>query len=191
MNLLVLLLGVACYPPPEQAESKGNDSAPPTDSRPTDSGPTDTGPTDSGPTDTTDTGPTGPDDPIVGYWGSEGANLAPVFASVYSRVEASFAASGDYAFAGVAIADGEVDILSGIYTVDTSVSPHTITLAQTEPAEAISEGIWWASDGSLQIEVVPTTASSPLIPPTPESGFGSTSGPGVRPGDYLQVYVAL
>jgi hypothetical protein len=135
-----------------------------------------------------DTGATGP--AFVGGWISEGADLSELFAADpfrYVRVEASFGADGGYAVTSTD-ADGAAYLLTGTFAADTTTSPATVTLLQTEPYEAEAEGIWEVQAGALTWEVVQTVPDYGFVPPTPEGGFGSTGGPGMEPGANVQTY---
>ena len=129
------------------------------------------------------------DQDITGSWISEGADLSPLFAD-FTSITATFNADGSYAV--VANYQGTDFDFNGTFTVDTSTSPNTIVLLQERPV-ATAEGIWEVgTDGVLQYEVTqsdPNTKGYSV--PTPEDGFGSTSGPGLKAGDNLQIYRPL
>lgn len=131
-------------------------------------------------------------DGFVGSWRSEGADLSGLFAADpfnYERVDADFEANGDYTVFAVD-ADNAEYTLVGTYTLDDSTTPGTVSLHQSSPYEAIASGIWQLedSDATLRYEVVQTTPDYGFVPPTPTSGFGSTTGPNLTEGVNVQVY---
>jgi hypothetical protein len=141
-------------------------------------------------TDTdTDTEPAVQD--ITGEWVSSGSGIAPLFAEdpfSWVLVEASFSSGGAYAAHAVDGAGTSFDF-AGTYTVDTSTVPGTIEIAQTAPYAAVAVGIWQVDGGVLTYEVAQTIPDYGFGPPTPESGFGSTTGDGLTPGALTQTYV--
>lgn len=127
---------------------------------------------------------------LVGEWVSEGADLSELFANPpfeYVRVEARFEADGDYR---VVAEDGGGTTypLVGSYEVDEGTSPPSIVLTQDEPYAATARGIWKVDGGVLTYEIVQTVPDYGYTPPTPATGFGSTTGPGLSSGDNVQTY---
>lgn len=130
------------------------------------------------------------DDGLAGAWRSAGADLSDLLADEpfrYVRVEATFDAAGSYEVVGTD-ADGTEWPLVGTWTAEPG-TPGTVTLQQTEPYVATAEGIWQVDGGTtLTYEVVQTSPDYGFQPPTPGSGFGSTTGPGLTPGINVQTY---
>lgn len=141
-----------------------------------------------GPGTSGDTG--APASAMVGDWVSEGGDLSDLFAADpfrYVRVDASFAVDGTYAV--TSRDDGGAEyLLAGTWSTDEATAPATVTLAQTEPYEALAAGIWQVDGDVLTWEVVQTVPDYGFVPPTPSAGFGSTSGPGLTPGANVQIY---
>ncbi|MEZ4318661.1 MAG: hypothetical protein R3F61_14200 [Myxococcota bacterium] len=136
-------------------------------------------------TDDTDT-PVTIDSDLVGTWVSEGADVAPLLAANdVVRVDATFEMDGSYVVTSTDSASSTVDF-AGTFTVDESTTPATIVLTQTSPYNATADGIWQIDAGVLSYEVV--QAGLGFTAPTPTSGFGSTSGPGLSPDDNLQIF---
>jgi hypothetical protein len=127
---------------------------------------------------------------LAGSWLSEGEDLSPLFSGApfeYERVEGSFSSSGTYTFS-TTLASGEQIPVSGTFSADTSTEPASITLEQEEPYEASAQGIFSVDGDVLTYEVVQTEPDYGYSPPTPSSGFGSTSGPAIGPGDNVQTF---
>ncbi len=140
--------------------------------------------------DTADTADAGGPGDLVGDWVSQGDDISALFQSTffdYTRIDASFAADGSYHVAALN-GDGETTAFTGTYSVDVTTNPGTILLTQATPSAASSQGIWQVVDEVLTYEVVQTTPDYGYTPPTPESGFGSTSGPNIEPGVNVQTY---
>lgn len=140
--------------------------------------------------DTTDTGDTSSGDGFVGTWRSQGADLSPLFAADpfnYALVDASFRGNGSYQV-DATDADGAEYTLVGTYTSDESTDPAAIALLQSEPYEAIASGIYSVAGDTLTYEIVQTSPDYGFVPPTPTTGFGSTSGPNMDEGVNVQTY---
>ncbi|MEQ1505534.1 MAG: hypothetical protein ABMB14_25095 [Myxococcota bacterium] len=146
--------------------------------------------TDEGGSDTGSTA-TDPADAIAGDWVSEGDDISPLFQSAffsYTRIDATFGADGSYTVTSVD-ANGASYDFAGTYAVTTDTDPRGIVLEQATPSTATAEGIWQVDvDGVLSYEVVQTTPDIGFAAPTPDGGFGSTSGPGLAAGDNVQVF---
>lgn len=130
---------------------------------------------------------------LAGDWLSEGDDVSPLFASDpfnYTTIDASFGTDGSYQ---VVVTDdsGQSGTLTGTYTADTSTTPAAITLQQSTPYTAVASGIFEITGDLLTYEVVQTSPDYGFVPPTPESGFGSTSGPDLEAGVNVQTYVAV
>jgi hypothetical protein len=141
------------------------------------------------PIDTSDTA--APVAGIVGSWESEGSDLSDLFANVpffYEYVRADFGANGIVS-SEIRDSDGAVYVVTGTFVVDEGTQPASIVLQQTEPYIATLQGIYQVSGDTLTYEVVQLTPDYGYLPPTPEQGFGTTSGPNLVPGVNVQTYV--
>lgn len=135
----------------------------------------------------TGTVPGGP--ALVGSWISEGDDLSPLFAAApfsYVRVESTFRSDATYRTTTVG-EDGPVE-LSGTWSTDETTSPATVAVEQVLPYVASALGIWQVDGERLTWEVVQIVPDYGYVAPTPESGFGSTSGPGLVTGANVQIY---
>jgi hypothetical protein len=126
---------------------------------------------------------------IVGTWVSTGGDISPLFAGLnIVELNATFNDDGTYT-ATSEDSGGTVSTFTGTYSVDDSAEPASIALVQESPYGAGVTGIWQIEgDGSLTYEVVQTTPDIGFVAPTPATGFGSTSGPGINAGDNVQTY---
>ena len=143
--------------------------------------------TDTGSADDTGAAPGGP--ALVGSWVSEGDDLSPLFAEApfsYVRVESTFRSDATYLSTTVTD-DGPVE-LSGTWAVDETTAPATVVVAQIVPYVAEARGIWQVDGEALTWEVVQIAPDYGYVAPTPEIGFGSTSGPGLVAGANVQIY---
>lgn len=141
------------------------------------------------------TNPTPPQDPIVGTWISEGADVAPglVLTLKTVRIVATFNANNTYNVVSTDSTGAQVTY-TGTYTVteNTGSSIRSITLNQTQPTSVTSQGIYQVDvNGFLKYEVVQTTPAIPgFTPPTAAEGFGSTKYNGVPLGlTWIQNFV--
>jgi hypothetical protein len=138
-----------------------------------------------------DTGDTqaDPAEAIHGDWVSEGDDVAPLLQLFYfTKIDANFSADGTYLVTALDVNGATYDY-AGTYTVAVDTEPHTIVLEQATPSVVTSEGIWSVDDaGVLTYEVVQTSPDSGFTAPTPATGFGSTSGPGIEAGVNIQVF---
>lgn len=135
----------------------------------------------------TDTDTGGGAEGLVGDWLSTGDDLSDLFAPYFSELTAHFAADGTYT-ASATGTTGHVYDFAGTYVDDTSTSPASITLSQTSPSAATALGIYAVDGDTLTYEVAQTEPDQGYTPPTPESGFGSTSGPSIDAGVNVQTY---
>lgn len=128
-----------------------------------------------------DDGPNQPEpepnyDQIVGSWKSPVP--APILASFVDSLEVDFRNNQTYEVRSYK--DGAVTLLKGTYETSDGVgSIRNILLHQSEPTSLSSQGIYQISsnDGEMNYEVAqiePEQAG--VTPPTPQGGFGSTSG---------------
>ena len=172
MSLFLLL---ACLP----------DDPPGTDTRPLLSDSVDTGEADD----------TAAQDGLIGEWLSEGSDVSELFAGPpfeYVSITARFKDDGSYRVVG-STDGGDSYTFSGTYVTDESTSPGGITLAQTQPSASTAEGIFLVESDpvegdKLTYEIVQVDPDYGYSPPTPEGGFGSTSGPNMEDGINVQVY---
>uniref|UniRef100_A0A7V2ZHN4 Lipocalin-like domain-containing protein n=1 Tax=Ignavibacterium album TaxID=591197 RepID=A0A7V2ZHN4_9BACT len=141
------------------------------------------------------TNPTPPQDPIVGTWISEGADVAPglVLTLKTVRIVATFNANNTYNVVATDSTGAQVTY-TGTYTVteNTGSSIRSITLNQTQPTSVTSQGIYQVDvNGFLKYEVVQTIPAIPgFTPPTAAEGFGSTKYNGVPLGlTWIQNFV--
>lgn len=126
---------------------------------------------------------------IVGNWISEGENVSPLFqASGFSVILAGFEKDGS-STATVTDTKGKSYDFAGTYTIDTSTNPGTIEVVVLTPVQATSQGIWQVQGNKLTYEVAQISPDKGFVPPTPEKGFGSTTGPNVEAGVNVQIYV--
>lgn len=180
---MTLLLLLACieddYDPNDTGKAGGGD----------DTAGDETGDSDSGGDSSYDTGDdTGGGLAIVGDWVSEGDDISPLLAEYGDvvRVDATFGANGSLVATAL---DGDGESTEYVSTYDAVAgSPGAITVTQTSPYAATSEGIWQVEGDVLTYEVIQVTPDYGYSPATPESGFGSTSGPYLEEGDNVQVY---
>lgn len=130
------------------------------------------------------------EDPIVGVWTSEGANVAPLLYGPpfnVRKIVATFKADGSYIVVQTDSSQTSLT-LTGIYTAAAggAASPkdkiRTITVNQGTPTSITAEGIYEvtvAGDGSVTMQYEIAQTEPPLAgvtKPTPEGGFGSTAG---------------
>lgn len=179
-TLLLLALG-ACTGDPYKDDSTADDSATTDDTSTTDD------------TNTDDSADPVIDSKLVGAWISEGENLSPLFAGrffKYVSVSAEFKADASYVVQAVDQAGSTYDF-TGSFVIDESTAPATIVLTQATPSVVTAEGIYEIDEADLLTYEVVQTDPNPngFVAPTPETGFGSTSGPGLNPGDNVQKYV--
>lgn len=145
---------------------------------------------------TTPTFTDGPDDtgepagdPLVGEWVSEGADRSPLFASPpfeYASVAATFRSDGGFVVVPVD-QEGVEYLVTGTWQAGGG-DLRAIVLSQVEPYVATGEGILAIDGDVLTYEVVQTVPDYGFTPPTPATGFGATSGPGLQPGDNVQTF---
>lgn len=137
------------------------------------------------PTETDDSGSAA--DGLVGDWLSEGEDLSELFAPYFTKVTASFSADGSYEVEAT-YENGASQAFTGSYVADEGTSPASIVLTQTSPSAAVAEGIFEVAGDVLTYEVAQTEPDQGYSPPTPESGFGTTSGGGIEAGVNVQTY---
>jgi hypothetical protein len=145
-----------------------------------------------------DTGGTGGmmQDPLVGNWLSQGADVAPLLAGApfnYTQITADFHADGTYAVVGLDASAKETDFTGTWQAQASSVSGiFSIDLSQTTPSVVQSEGIYridtTVTPNRMTYEVVQTQPTNGLAPPTAEAGFGSTVFNGKQIATLIQNY---
>ena len=145
------------------------------------------------PTDTDTDTTTAEDAPLAGSWLSEGENVSTLLAgdpfNVVS-VAATFVDDGTYSVVSVD-ADGQSGTLTGTYVADESTDPAGIVLTQATPYSATAVGIYQIVGTTLTYEVVQTVPDYGYAPPTPETGFGTTSGNGIESGINVQTFLRV
>lgn len=115
---------------------------------------------------------------LHGEWLSEGDNIAVILEPFASKLEATFNPDGSF-FVVQTDTSGAIFNLEGTYVQEESGVDDiwTITLNQSSPTQLTSEGIFSISDDTMMYEIAQTEpAITGVTPPTPEGGFGSTSG---------------
>ena len=132
---------------------------------------------------------------IVGTWVSRGEDVAPLLVTFFQvdSIVATFNANQTYEvlqYAGGATAPLT---LTGTYaqTLSSVGTIWTITVDQSAPSSLTSEGIFEVdpsgNPNSIRYEIAQTSPDIGATAPTPQAGFGSTSGGSV--GDTnIQVY---
>ena len=135
-------------------------------------------------------------DPLVGKWISQGADVAPLLAAApfnYTQITADFHADGSYAVVGLDASAKETDF-TGTWQAHASSAAgiFTIDLSQTAPSVVQSEGIYridtTVTPNRMKYEVVQTQPTNGLTPPTPDAGFGSTVFNGKMIATLIQNY---
>jgi len=117
-------------------------------------------------------------------WLSEGADISALFQEApFSFVSVAATFNVDLGYTVVAMdGEGAATTFAGTFVVDATTSPGTITLTQSSPYTATSVGIYQVDADTLTYEAVQTVPDYGFTPPTPETGFGTTAGPGVVAG---------
>ncbi len=133
---------------------------------------------------------------IVGQWYSSGENVAVLLA--YFGVDSIYADfKADMTYLVESYADGVKSELRGVFTQTKSSTGNiwTIVINQSSPSALTSEGIfeiYYDQDpNTMNYEVAQTEPQQAgVTPPTPEGGFGSTSG-GAYGQTNVQKYIRL
>ncbi|NQZ76912.1 MAG: hypothetical protein HRT61_12550 [Ekhidna sp.] len=132
---------------------------------------------------------------IVGTWVSKGDDVAALLTTFFAvdSIVATFSANQTYEVLQYAGGAEAPLTLTGTYaqTLSSVGTIWTITVDQSAPSSLTSEGIFEVdpseNPNSMRYEIAQTSPDIGAIPPTPEAGFGSTSGGAV--GDTnIQVY---
>jgi hypothetical protein len=145
--------------------------------------------------DPTGTGGTA-QNPLVGTWLSQGADVAPLLAGApFNNVSitATFNADGSYTVDGIDTSNKDTMYAGAYVTTASSVAGVVdITLMQTAPSTATAQGIFsidaTVTPPRMQYEVVQTQPTNGLVPPTAEKGFGSTIYNGQPISTLIQKY---
>jgi len=124
-------------------------------------------------------------DPIVGSWLSEGANVAPLLFNPpfrVRRIQATFNRDGSYTVVQRDSAGVETT-LRGTYTTSAGTGTgananiRNIIANQSTPTALTATGIYEVSGTQLRYEVVQTQPPiAGVTPPTATAGFGSSAG---------------
>lgn len=118
-------------------------------------------------------------DPIVGVWVSEGANVAPLLAGPpfnTVRIDAEFNADGTYAVTTTDGNNSQVTLSGTWQTTEGDGLIRNIVVNQSAPTSLVSEGIYRNQNGVLSYEIAQTNPPlTGVTPPTAAAGFGSTS----------------
>lgn len=122
------------------------------------------------------------EDGLAGEWQSSGSNVAVLLVTYFGvdSIYANFATNNTYLVES--FAEGAKTTYSGTYvqTKSTTGNIWKIVLNQSSPTAVTSEGIFeitkTGEQYTMKYEVAQTTPSIGATAPTPEAGFGSTSG---------------
>jgi hypothetical protein len=134
--------------------------------------------------------------PIVGSWISQGADMAPLLAAApfnYVKITATFNDGGTYSVVGIDSSNKETDF-DGTYMADVSgvAGIEEIDLSQSAPTSVQSQGIFsidtTVTPNRMKYEVVQTQPTNGLTPPTAQAGFGSTVFNGKQIATLIQNY---
>jgi hypothetical protein len=143
------------------------------------------------------------DDPIVGTWVSDGANVAYGLRAGFKvkKIVATFSSNKTYSFVQTDSSNvsttytGTYSFTETTYTDTLSTSftkgakMYNIVANQTTPA-ITATGIGAISGSNMSYEVIQTSpALTGVNAPTAAGGFGSTSVGGVKYAIYIQKYV--
>lgn len=127
-------------------------------------------------------------------WQSSGSNVAPLLVALFQTdsIYAEFNGDFTYKVEQYDVSGAKVE-LTGTYAqaVSAIAGIWTITVNQTSPATLTAEGIFEITGDVMKYEIVqvePPVAGA--TPPTPEAGFGSTSG-GALGDSNVQTFLKL
>ncbi|HWE28607.1 MAG TPA: hypothetical protein VHB97_11425, partial [Polyangia bacterium] len=138
----------------------------------------------------------GQDQPIVGTWLSQGADVAPLLAGSpfnNAKITATFKNDATYTVVSIDTSNKELDY-SGTYQIMPSTVNNIIQirLAEVTPSTAEVEGMYQIDTTQMpprmQYEVVQTQPTNGLQPPSPDKGFGSTLYNGMQISTLIQKY---
>jgi len=134
--------------------------------------------------------------PIIGTWVSQGADVAPLLAgSPFNNVKitATFKNDGTYSVVSFDTSNKELDY-AGTYQIMPSSSGNIVQIrcSQVMPSTAQAEGMYQIDTSMtpqrMQYEVVQTQPTNGLQPPSPDKGFGSTIYNGMQISTLIQKY---
>ncbi|MBE0643110.1 MAG: IPT/TIG domain-containing protein [Bacteroidetes bacterium] len=129
------------------------------------------------------------EDPIVGTWTSEGANVAPLLYGApfnVRKIVATFKSDGSYLVVQTDSSGTSLN-LTGVYVAAAGNAPapndmiRTVTVNQGAPTSVTAEGIYEVTVGAnsitMKYEIAQTEPPlAGVTKPTPALGFGSTAG---------------
>lgn len=136
------------------------------------------------------TGPDDDTDELVATWVSKGSDVAPGLQAAPFNVDsiiATFNENGTYTVLQYSGGSDQVTTLTGTYQVGSQPEGdiRAITVVQTSPFAATSQGIFEVSGTTMQYEIIQVEpALQGVNPPTVAGGFGSTTVNGVETGAY-------
>lgn len=134
--------------------------------------------------------------PIIGSWVSQGADVAPLLAGApfnNVKITATFKDDGTYSVVGIDSSNKEIDYTGTYQIMQSGVGNIVqIRLSQVNPSTAQAEGMYQIDTSQtperMQYEVVQTQPTNGLSPPTPDKGFGSTVYNGMQIATLIQKY---
>jgi hypothetical protein len=117
---------------------------------------------------------------IQGKWQSSGDNVAPLLVQSFATdsIYAEFNTDFTYLVEQYDTSGAKLELI-GTYTQEESevAGIWTITVQQSAPSVLTSEGIFEINDNTMRYEIAQTSPEIVgVTPPTPDGGFGSTSG---------------
>ncbi|HEX9104106.1 MAG TPA: hypothetical protein VF997_17965 [Polyangia bacterium] len=134
--------------------------------------------------------------PIIGSWISQGADVAPLLAGApfnNVKITATFKNDGTYSVVSFDTSNKELDY-AGTYQIMPSTVGNIVQIrcSQVMPSTAQAEGMYQIDTtqmpSRMQYEVVQTQPTNGLTPPTPDKGFGSTVYNGMQIATLIQKY---
>ncbi len=130
---------------------------------------------------------------IQGEWQSSGANVAPLLVTLFAvdSIYAEFKTDMTYSVTQVDTSGTAIQLTGTYAQTESSVDGiWEITVNQSAPATLTSEGIFEINDNTMKYEIVQTQPDLGATPPTPEAGFGSSSG-GALGDTNVQTYIRI
>jgi hypothetical protein len=134
--------------------------------------------------------------PVIGTWLSQGADIAPLLAAApfnNVKITATFKDDGTYTVVGIDSSNKEIDYAGTYQIMPSNVNNIVeIRLSQVMPSTAQAEGMYQVDTSQMpnrmQYEVVQTQPTNGLTPPTPDKGFGSTVYNGMQISTLIQKF---
>lgn len=134
--------------------------------------------------------------PLIGSWLSQGADVAPLLAGApfnNVKVTATFNADGTYTVVSFDTSNKEIDYAGTYETMDSGINGIVqIRLTESSPTTAQVEGMYQIDTTQkperMQYEAVQTQPTNGLTPPTPDKGFGSSLFNGKQISTLIQKY---